>query len=43
MEIQQAIQRVIERHDLSSAEMIEVMRSIMTGGATPSQIGGFLI
>ncbi len=43
MEIQQAIQRVIEHHDLSSAEMIEVMRSIMTGGATPSQIGGFLV
>ncbi len=43
MDIQQAIQQVIERHDLSSEQMIEVMRAIMTGGATPSQIGGFLI
>lgn len=43
MDIQQAIQQIIERHDLSSEEMIEVMRSIMTGGATPAQIGGFLI
>jgi len=43
MEIQQAIQQVIEHHDLSSEEMIAVMRTIMTGGATPAQIGGFLI
>ncbi len=43
MELPQAIQRVSERHDLSGDEMIEVMRSIMTGGATPAQIGGFLI
>ncbi len=43
MEIQQAIQQVIERHDLSNEDMIAVMRSIMTGGATPAQIGGFLI
>lgn len=43
MDLPQAIQRVIERHDLSNAEMIEVMRAIMTGGATQAQIGGFLI
>ncbi len=43
MDLPQAIQRVIERHDLNSAEMVEVMRTIMTGGATPAQIGGFLI
>ena len=43
MEIQQAIARVIDHHDLNSEEMIEVMRAIMTGGATPAQIGGFLI
>ncbi len=43
MELPQAIQRVSERHDLSGDEMVEVMRSIMTGGATPAQIGGFLI
>ena len=43
MDIQQAIARVIDRHDLSGDEMTEVMRAIMTGGATPAQIGGFLI
>ncbi len=43
MDIQEAIGRVIERQSLSSEEMTEVMQSIMTGGATPSQIGGFLI
>lgn len=43
MDIQQAIARVIDGHDLSSAEMTEVMRAIMTGSATPAQIGGFLI
>ena len=43
MEMPQAIGRVIARHDLSSEEMSSVMRTIMTGNATPAQIGGFLI
>ena len=43
MEMPQAISRVIARHDLSSEEMSSVMRTIMTGNATPAQIGGFLI
>lgn len=43
MEMQQAIDRVINRHDLSSDEMTSVMHKIMSGGATPSQIGGFLV
>ena len=43
MDIKQAIARVIERRDLSSDEMTAVMREIMTGGATPAQIGGFLV
>jgi anthranilate phosphoribosyltransferase len=43
MEIQQAIAHVIDGHDLSGEDMTEVMRTIMTGGATPAQIGGFLI
>lgn len=43
MEIQQAIARVIGRQDLGEEEMTQVMRIIMTGGATPAQIGGFLI
>ena len=33
----------LARHDLSAEQMTEVMRTIMTGGATPAQIGGFLI
>ena len=43
MDIKQAISQVLARHDLSDEEMTEVMRNIMTGGATPAQIGGFLV
>ena len=43
MQMQQAIDQVLAHQDLSSEEMVSVMRSIMTGGATPAQIGGFLI
>ncbi|HET7674220.1 MAG TPA: anthranilate phosphoribosyltransferase, partial [Gammaproteobacteria bacterium] len=42
MEIKQAISRIVDREDLSRADMEAVMRQIMTGGATPIQIGGFL-
>jgi anthranilate phosphoribosyltransferase len=40
--ITQAIQRLIERRDLSEAEAREVMELIMTGGATDAQLGSFL-
>jgi anthranilate phosphoribosyltransferase len=43
MIIQEAIKAVVARQDLSEAQMTEVMRAIMTGQATPAQIGGFLI
>ncbi len=43
MQIQQAIAQVLDRHSLSAEEMSGVMRTIMTGGATDAQIGGFLI
>jgi anthranilate phosphoribosyltransferase len=43
MNMQQAIKAVTEKQDLSSLEMTDVMRLIMTGEATPSQVGGFLI
>ncbi|RDH83260.1 MAG: anthranilate phosphoribosyltransferase [endosymbiont of Escarpia spicata] len=43
MEMQKAINKVLARQDLDSDEMTGVMRTIMTGGATPAQIGGFLI
>jgi anthranilate phosphoribosyltransferase len=43
MDIQQAIKAVIARQDLSQQQMTEVMQQIMTGEATASQIGGFLV
>lgn len=43
MDMPSAIRAVTERRDLSSAEMTDVMNTIMSGGATPAQIGGFLI
>ncbi|HEX5056534.1 MAG TPA: anthranilate phosphoribosyltransferase [Gammaproteobacteria bacterium] len=43
MTIQEAIKAVIARRDLSGDEMTSIMRAIMTGQATPAQIGGFLV
>ncbi|MGB0723222.1 MAG: anthranilate phosphoribosyltransferase [Gammaproteobacteria bacterium] len=43
MNMQEAIRAVLERRDLSADEMTDVMRLIMTGEATQSQIGGFLV
>lgn len=43
MDIQSAIATVIEQQHLSAEEMHDVMNAIMTGEATPSQIGGFLV
>jgi anthranilate phosphoribosyltransferase len=43
MTIQRAIARVIEREDLSRAEMAEVVGQIMDGQATAAQIGGLLV
>jgi len=43
MDMQSAIRAVTERKNLSSDEMTSVMRLIMTGEATPAQVGGFLI
>jgi anthranilate phosphoribosyltransferase len=40
--IKQAIARVVEREDLTEAEMIEVMDQIMSGEATPAQIAAFI-
>jgi anthranilate phosphoribosyltransferase len=41
--IQKALQQVLDGRDLSQAETREVMGEIMTGEATPAQIGGFLV
>jgi anthranilate phosphoribosyltransferase len=43
MDMQSAIRAVTEGRDLSAQQMSAVMRTIMTGAATASQIGGFLV
>ena len=43
MDIKQALELVVNGNNLSSAEMRDVMRQIMTGNAGDAQIGGFLI
>ena len=41
--IVRAIGRALDKHDLSRAEMAEVVGQIMDGQATAAQIGGLLI
>ena len=43
MDMPSALRAIIERRHLSATEMRDVMRLIMTGEATPAQIGGFLV
>lgn len=43
MNLSTAIQQVLNGADLSHGQMTAVMQQIMTGGATPAQIGGFLV
>ncbi|MCW5722652.1 MAG: anthranilate phosphoribosyltransferase [Devosia sp.] len=43
MDIKQALHKISERRDLAGEEMRAVMRIIMSGEATPSQIGAFLM
>ncbi len=43
MDIKAALNAVVEHRDLSTEEMQSVMQQIMTGQATDSQIGGFLV
>jgi len=43
MDIKTALARIVERQDLSTEEMIDVMRQIMTGECDEAQIGGFLV
>lgn len=43
MELREAIGRCIDHQDLTAEDMAGVMRTIMTGGATPAQIAGFLV
>lgn len=43
MDIKSALAKVVDRKSLTTEEMQAVMRQIMTGEATPAQIGGFLV
>lgn len=43
MDIRQALNKIADRRDLTGEEMRSVMRIIMGGEATPSQIGAFLM
>jgi anthranilate phosphoribosyltransferase len=43
MDIQTALGRISEKKDLTTGEMVDVMRQIMSAGATDVQIGAFLL
>jgi anthranilate phosphoribosyltransferase len=43
MDMREAIRAVVAGRDLTQAEMDGAMRAIMSGAATPAQIGGFLV
>jgi anthranilate phosphoribosyltransferase len=43
MDIKDAIARLVDGHDLPAEDMTSVMLAVMTGGATPAQIAGFLV
>ncbi len=42
MKIQEALAQLFEKRDLSMADMGDVMQQVMTGDATPAQIGALL-
>lgn len=43
MNFQAYLNKVAESETLNHDEMTDAMRTIMTGGATPAQVGGFLV
>jgi len=43
MNIQSALGRIAEKQDLTTEEMVDVMRQIMSAGSTDVQIGAFLL
>lgn len=43
MIVQDVLQQLIERRDLTQADMHAAMTAVMTGEATPAQIGAFLV
>ncbi len=43
MNIQESLKRITDGQNLNGEEMLDIMRQIMTGQLTASQIGGFLV
>lgn len=43
MNIREALAKLVERQDLTQQEMVDVMTQVMTGEASPAQIGGLLV
>jgi len=43
MDIQAALGRIADKQNLTTAEMVDVMRQVMSAGATDVQIGAFLL
>lgn len=43
MDIRTAVARLVAHQDLSESDMESVMLQVMGGGATPAQLGGFLV
>ena len=43
LDMKQALEKLVNKQDLSTEEMKSVMHKIMTGQATDAQIGGFLV
>ncbi len=43
MNVQEALARLLDGHDLSRADARAVMNEVMAGDATPAQIGGLLV
>src|SRR5690606_28546007 len=43
MNIKEALNRIVVQLDLTTEEMQDVMREIMTGQCTDAQVGGFLM
>jgi anthranilate phosphoribosyltransferase len=43
MEMPVALQTLLDKKNLGASQMRKVMRTIMSGGATPAQIGAFLV
>ena len=43
MDIKQAIQTAVDGNNLTQDQMTDVMNTILSGEATPAQIGGFLV